>query len=122
MPLVCVSRWRSVIFSQVGGVPGRNLLTVIVQPEFAVLGKQEDAHRRELLGDGRHLVHAFRQGRELEFDVGKPVALGEDEFVVYRYRQRQAGDALLVHLLLDQGVDGRLRGIGGRFVLRVQDG
>ena len=90
----------------------------VVERELAVLREQEHGHRDELLGQRGDLVDAFGQRGGAQLDVGQAVALGEDEFVVDRHRQRQARDALGAHLGAHVGVDVGLRRVGLGLILR----
>src|SRR5205823_4523496 len=64
-----------------------------------------DCRGDELLADRRQWENSVRRGGRLEFEVGEAIARRLDELAVADNGQRQAGDAPVLHLDLDEIID-----------------
>ena len=64
---------------------------VILQGEFSLLHKLQDAHRRKLLRHGGYRKYVLRPIGNAEFQVCMPVGLPEDRNSVSRHKDDAAG-------------------------------
>ena len=80
----------------------------IIEPNLSIFGEEQNPGGGELLSHRAGLVDRVRSRRHLKLHIGKAVAFELEDLPILQNGQRETRNALLLHLSLDELVQGPL--------------